>query len=252
MAPGRRILTLLIGIALIPAIWTSLKVTGLVSDRVLPSLPAVVAAAMDIEPSIFVHFASTGARLIVGLAIGTVLGIAIGILVNLGRTTADLILPMLHALRAIPAAAAVPFFLLWFGFSETGRVLLVVIAVATNVAVAAANILSRTPERYAIMFRGFGIDGHRLIRAYALPMVLSGILPTLRFSLALVIGAQTVSELLGAQVGLGYVIQNARSTFSLPALFLAMILLGVMTAGADAFLCWLWRRMIYWERGVVK
>jgi len=165
-----------------------------------------------------------------------------------GRAAVNLLLPTIQALRAIPAAAAVPFFLLWFGFSETGRLLLVVIAVATNVAVATLDILSKTPERYAIMFSSFGIQGRHMIRKYVIPMVLTGILPTLRFSLAVVIGAQAVSELLGAQVGLGYLIQNARATFSLPTLFLAMILLGVMTATADALLCFIWRRLLYWDR----
>jgi sulfonate transport system permease protein len=243
-------LSLVAGVLLIPAVWVLLKWLGIISDRLLPSPAAVLRAWRDIEPNILVHLTSTAARLIVGFVAGTLLGVALGILCGQGRVASNLLMPSLHALRAVPATATVPFFILWFGFSEGGRFLLVVMAVATNVAVASAQILYRVPERYAVMFRGFDLDGRRLIWAYAVPTVASQILPTLRFSLAVVIGAQVVSELLGAQVGLGYVLQSARATFSLPALFLAMILLGALTATADTFLCILWRRVVFWERSV--
>jgi len=246
----RNILALVFGIALIPAVWLLLKAMGIVSDRMLPAPLAVLLAAGDIEPNILIHLGSTAARLLVGFTAGTIIGLILGIAMHQGRAPLNLLMPSIQAIRAIPAAAAVPFFLLWFGFAESGRLLLVVVAVATNVAVASVDILSHTPDRYAIMFQSFGIDGRRLIRSYVMPTLLAGILPTLRFSLAVVIGAQIVSELLGAQVGLGYVIQNARATFSLPALFLAMILLGLLTAGSDALLCALWRKVVYWEREV--
>lgn len=237
-----------VGFGLIPAIWVMLKASHVVSDRLLPSPWAVLIAYQDIEPSIFIHCISTAARLAIGFFFGALLGIGLGIAANWGPIPQKLLLPSLQAVRAIPAAATVPFFLLWFGFSESGRLLLVVLAVATNVAIASTQILSRVPERYAIFFRGFNLDGRRLLRAYVLPTVAARILPTLRFSLALVVGAQTVSELLGAQVGLGYVMQSARATFSMPALFLAMILLGILTAVADGLLCAVWRRIVYWEK----
>jgi ABC-type nitrate/sulfonate/bicarbonate transport system permease component len=248
MRRALEIISLTVGVFLIPLVWAALKVSHTVSDRLLPSPSAVLFAYRDISPNILIHCLSTATRLAVGFCVGVGLGVFLGIAANSGRVLGSLLLPSLQALRAVPATAAVPFFLLWFGFSETGRLLLVVGAVATNVAIASAQILARVPEKYQVFFRGFRCDGRRLIWRYAVPIVASNILPTLRFALALVIGAQVVSELLGAQVGLGYVLQNARSTFSLPALFLAMILLGLMTAGFDALICWLWRWLVYWER----
>lgn len=242
------VIVFLIGIVLIPGIWVLLKIYDVVPDRLLPSPGEVILAYKDIEPSILIHFASTGLRLIVGFSMGIALGMTFGIFANRGRIQSMLLLPSLQAIRAIPAVATVLFFLLWFGFSETGRLLLVVLTVATNVAIASHQILIQVPQKYAVFFHTFKIDGRRLIWDYSIPMVFSQILPTLRFSLGLVIGAQTVSELLGAQVGLGYVIQSSRSTFSLPALFLAIILLGVMTATCDYLLCIIWRKLVFWRK----
>jgi ABC-type nitrate/sulfonate/bicarbonate transport system permease component len=242
------IIALFIGIMLIPAIWIGLKIFDFVPDRFLPSPQAVFLAYQDIEPNIFIHFISTALRLFVGFSVGIALGMTLGIFVNMGRVYSRLILPSLQAIRAIPAVATVLFFLLWFGFSETGRLLLVVLTVSTNVGIASYQILAQIPDKYAVFFHTFKIDRRKLILDYSLPMIILQVLPTLRFSLALVIGAQTVSELLGAQIGLGYVIQSARSTLSLPALFLAILLLGLITVVSDFLLCFIWRKLVYWKQ----
>ena len=82
---------------------------------------------------------------------------------------------------------------------------------------------------------------------FLLPSVLERILPTLRFALATALGLVVVSELLGSQVGLGYLIQTARSTFSLQLIFLAAILLGVMNFCLDFLLRWCWGLIVFWR-----
>jgi ABC-type nitrate/sulfonate/bicarbonate transport system permease component len=156
-------------------------------------------------------------------------------------------MPSIQSLRAVPAAAAVPFFLLWFGFSEWGRYLLVLMAVALNVAVAATQILGQHSNAHATFFASFGLKPGRLTIRYCLPRVLEDLLPTLRYSLALAVGAVTVSELLGSQIGLGYLIQTARLTFSLDLLFLVMISLGVLATLFDSGLQRLWDHLVFWR-----
>ena len=65
--------------------------------------------------------------------------------------------------------------------------------------------------------------------------------------MALAIGAVTVSELLGSQVGLGYLIQTSRLTFWLDLLFLSMLLLGILSAAFDWLLRGLWGVIVFWR-----
>jgi ABC-type nitrate/sulfonate/bicarbonate transport system permease component len=74
--------------------------------------------------------------------------------------------------------------------------------------VAGLELVAHAPENHKAFFHSFGLTPRKLTFRYALPRILEGILPTLRFSLALAIGAVTVSEVLGSQVGLGYLIQS--------------------------------------------
>jgi ABC-type nitrate/sulfonate/bicarbonate transport system permease component len=242
-----RIILAILGSLAIPATWWALKVYLNVSDRFLPSLEAVYGAIFSIDPSLGVHTFATVMRLLIGFVAGTIVGILVGVFLARWATVDAFFSPAIHALRAVPASAAVPFFLLWFGFSETGRYLLVLLAVGLNVAVASRQILARHSRPHLTFFASFGLSPGALPLRYSVPKIADEILPTLRFSLALSIGAVTISELLGSQLGLGYLLQSGRSTFSLHLMFLAMIVIGVVASIADFALRVGWNKLLYWK-----
>jgi ABC-type nitrate/sulfonate/bicarbonate transport system permease component len=136
---------------------------------------------------------------------------------------------------------------LWFGFAESGRLLLVVAGIAFNIAVATHQILSDVPEKQRILFKSFGIESSHLVRSYSIPRILESLLPTIRFSLSTAMGVVIVSELLGSQIGLGYLIQTARNTFSMHVIFLATILLGILNSLMDFLVTRVWSKAIYWR-----
>jgi ABC-type nitrate/sulfonate/bicarbonate transport system permease component len=239
---------MIVGAFALPLAWIAIKYGLGVSDRYLPSPLSVLQAVQDIQPNVWVHLAFTSLRLGIGFVLGIVVGIAVALLMIRSMAWQWFLTPIIEALRPVPAAAVVPFFLLWFGFSEWGRYLLVVTAIAFNIAIAAWQIVQDIPDNHNAFFLSFKLNPGQLLWRYVLPRIVEGILPTLRFSLALAIGAVTISELLGSQVGLGYLIQTSRSTFSLNVLFLAAILLGILSALADMLLVILWRYLTFWKR----
>lgn len=218
-----------------------------VSDRYLPGPGQVVSAASELEPSVWMHTAKTATRLLAGFVLGTLFGITVALMcVRVPRLQVGLT-PFLQSVRAVPAAAVVPLFLLWFGFSEWGRYLLVVTAIGFNIAIAALQVVQDVPPVHAAFFKSFRLSPGQLPIAYCLPRMVEGLLPTMRFSMVVAIGAVTVSELLGSQHGLGYLIQTSRATYSLHVLVLAILILGLMNAVADATLVWVWRRVVFWR-----
>lgn len=239
---------LVAGMLFVPAIWWVLTEWFCVSERYLPSIQSVATAWVGLEPSILVHLSATAFRFVIGFLIGTLAGITLSVITARMRWLDALLTPTILSMRAIPAAAMVPFFLLWFGFSESGRYVLATVAVAFNVSVAARQILAHIPMRHDSFFKSYGLNPYALTFKYCLPRIAEGILPTLRYSLALAIGAIAVSELLGSQVGLGYLLQTARSTFSLNLLFLSMLLFGVLSIAADSCLKLGWRYVTFWTK----
>jgi ABC-type nitrate/sulfonate/bicarbonate transport system permease component len=229
-------------------IWISLKQFGIVSDRYLPAPMAVLEVFNEVEPSIFVHLAYTSFRLVAGFIAGSVTGILLALAINKSDSLNRLLLPSLQSMRSIPAIATVPFFLLWFGFSEIGKIVLVVTGIAFNVAIATLQVLREIPEKDRILFKSFGIDPTTFVVQYSLPRIFEALLPSLRFSLSTAVGVVIVSELLGAQIGLGYLIQTSRSTFSIHVIFLCMLLLGILNSLLDFALTRGWSKLVYWKK----
>jgi ABC-type nitrate/sulfonate/bicarbonate transport system permease component len=183
----------------------------------------------------------------VGFSGGIVIGITLGLYLFRSTILNKILYPSIQALRSIPAAATVPFFLLWFGFDETGKFILIFSGIAFNLAITTLEVLNRIPEKFLIVFNSIKSKPQKNLRFFALPFVLEKILPTLRFSLATAISLVVISELLGSQIGLGYLIQTARSTFSMNVIFAAMILFGIMNYSADKLLIILWKKLIFWR-----
>ncbi len=235
------------GFVLIPLLWILVKQFDLVSDRYLPAPQAVLRACFEVDPNVFCHMGFTAVRLISGFISGVLAGILLGVAINRSPVLFKLLSPILNSMRSVPAIAIVPFFILWFGFSEWGRILLVVTGIAFNIAIATSQILSEIPEKHRILFKSFNIEPGSMMLDYTLPRLLETLLPTIRFSLSTAMAVVIVSELLGSQIGLGYLVQTARSTFSMHVIFLATIMLGFLNALLDFVLTKSWTRAVYWR-----
>jgi ABC-type nitrate/sulfonate/bicarbonate transport system permease component len=242
------IISTLIGVGLIPIIWLFLHYYVDVGERFLPSPVRVFESILSLQPNIIMHTLETSIRFIVGSVLGIISGIFLGLLLFKFKIINRLLAPSIQAIRAVPPIATIPFFLLWFGFSEIGRYLLVVVGIGFNITIATYQILNKLPEKYKVFFKSFPIKSQKRVLKFSLPVVLEKILPTVRFSLSTAIGLVIVSELLGAQVGLGYLIQVARATFSLEVVFLATMILGLIMVITDKFVVWAWKKMVFWEK----
>jgi ABC-type nitrate/sulfonate/bicarbonate transport system permease component len=212
----------------------------------LPGPGSIWIAITDLGWSLFLHTGATAIRTAVGFAAGVAGGVALALLAFRFRVIA-LTMPTANAIRAVPALATVPFFLLWFGFAEFGRYLMVALGLGLNVFVACVDVLQRPREQDVLNFRNFRLPVESLVVAYWLPRVIESLLPTLRFGVSLGLSLIVVSEMLGAQYGLGYLMQTSRATFSLNVLMLCAFLLGSLAVIADLALRKLWLAVVTWR-----
>lgn len=228
--------------------WLVVKYIVGVSDRYLPSPLSVLTAFRDIEPSVFDHTAATSLRILVSGSAGVILGIAVGICMHAYPALSRIITPTVQSFRSVPAVATVPFFLLWFGFAESGKFILIVLGIGLNVAVAAHHVLQEMPEKYRVALLSYDHSPRSFPIAVSLRLVAERILPTLRTSVSIAFGVVIVAELLGSQVGLGYLIQTSRTTYAIHVIFLATLILGLLNLVFDRALIGFWTALVYWNR----
>lgn len=235
------------GFLIIPCVWVLVKYLFAIPDRFLPSPIDVLNAARDLDPNVGHHLAASASRLLVGFTLGVVIGLVGAAIISIFDRCRLILDPVFSSLQSVPPLATVPFFILWFGFSEYGKFLIVFIAVATNIILYGVRTLDQIDSKYLIMIKSYKLPASNILFRVYLPYIISRSLPTVRYMLSVSVGLVLFSELLGAQLGLGYLIQTARSTFSMALVFLAALLATTLYVAVDYLLVVLWRTVFRWS-----
>lgn len=220
--------------ALVPlvllALWQYLSSAGVFTAVQLPAPSRVVAAAGDLlgRGQLGLHVAISTQRVLTGFAIGAVLGLALGAWTGLSRWANLLVAPTIGALRAVPSLAWVPLLLLWIGIGEDSKVTLVAIGAFFPVYTTVSAALAHVDPKLVEAARTFGIRGLRLFTTVQLPAVLPSVVSGLRLALAQAWLFLVAAELLGASMGLGFLLTDSQNNGRTDRLLLAIVLLAIL------------------------
>ena len=214
-------------------IWYAIAETGAASSLIVPHPTAVWRAAENIGWTVWLHAAATFLRTVVGFVVGSTLGVAVGCLVQFSPAFRSVVEPFLDASRPVPALALLPFFILIFGFSELGRFVLIILSVAVFVAIATIEAMAKVPEAWVRFARVSGLPRREVFASILLPGSAPWLVGPMRLALATAFTLAIASEFMGAQYGLGYLINTARVNLATQTIWLAVLILGLICQAAD-------------------
>lgn len=113
-------------------LWQLGSAVGLISQDVLPAPSLIVEAGIELirNGQLADALRVSGARVVIGLLLGGVVGAALGTAVGLSRWFEATVDPSMQMIRALPHLGLIPLFILWFGIGELPKVLLVALGVS--------------------------------------------------------------------------------------------------------------------------
>ena len=222
-----------VGLLVVVGLWFSITQFGLVKPFRLPHPIEVIRAAFDVRNEIIQHTAATLFRLLIGYALGVLLGIVSGFFLRSSQPINEIFYPMIESWRPVPTVALVPFFILWFGFAEIGKILLVLLGVALVIVVSTYEAIGNVKPVYVKAAYSLGASKRQMMLTVLLPAILPELKSGLRIALASGFGLVVVSEIMGADYGLGQLIDIARRTFSTQTIMLAILLIGTIALLLD-------------------
>lgn len=234
----RSVLTL----ALLLALWEGLTRLHLLPGFVLPSPQAVITAY---RPSMLEAAMSTLARAVIGFITGITAAYAsilIAHLMGSVRAADD----NFSAARAVPALAAMPLFLLWFGLGETARILVISLTVLAFVAGPLAEATRKLPREWSIQRERLGRSRLWEYMNVVAPGTLGQMIGAWRVGLAIALTTAVATDFMGASSGLGRSVDTARVTFNVPAIFLLLIIAAMMGLALDRLVAGSLRRAAHW------
>ncbi|WP_283179748.1 ABC transporter permease subunit [Gemmobacter sp. 24YEA27] len=230
-------------------IWEVGSHIGLVSTRILPRPSTVLAKAwtMTLSGELFLHLGVSALRAFAGLAIGGLLGFALGLSNGLSQRSALLTDTTVQMIRNIPILALIPLVIIWFGVGETARLFLVAISVFFPIYINTFHGVRNVDPQLIEMGRAYGMSQRSLFLRVIFPGALPTIFVGLRYALGLMWFVLVVAETLAASAGLGYMAMQAREFMQLDVVVLSILLYALLGKLADMITRALETRALAWN-----
>ena len=252
--PRRRAFGMRVGaIALFLASWALVagvvEALGLVNPIFLPGPWLVIGKVVELalNGQLWAHVGATLQRVALGFSSGAVLALAVGLPAGHFRSVRRAVEPVVELLRPIPPLAMLPLFVVWIGIGEESKVGFITYATFFPMFLTAVHAVRRIDPLLVRAAESLGARPRQLFFRVLLPAALPEILTGMRLGLALSFFVIVISEFIGAEHGLGYLINDGRNFFLVPQMLGAAVVLGLLGYAGNALVRLLERRTLRWQ-----
>ncbi|MFN0264591.1 ABC transporter permease [Tepidamorphus sp. 3E244] len=192
------------------------------------------------------HAGITFLEMVLGLIVGTVLGVATALTVTLFRPARHLVLPLLVASQALPVFAIAPLLVIWLGFGLASKIAMATLIIYFPVASAFYDGLRRTEPHLLDLARLYGASNVATTLVLRVPAALPALASGLRVAAAIAPIGAVVGEWVGASAGLGFVMLQANARVQTALVFACLLFLAVAALALRLIVEFSTRRLVHW------
>jgi NitT/TauT family transport system permease protein len=229
--------------------WEAGARSGLISTLALPPLSTVAAAWVDLlkDGELVSNGAASLWRTGAGLTLAIVIGAALGIFMAWWRPVNVLLSPLVEIFYPMPKSALIPVTVLWLGFGNGSKILLIFLGCMLPVTIGAFNGARSSEQALVWSARSMGANRLRMLWDVVVPSAMPELLNGIRTALALSFILLVSSELIAAREGLGYLIGFLGASGTYDAMFAVVLTVALLGFIADRIYLVLMQRMLRWR-----
>jgi NitT/TauT family transport system permease protein len=193
------------------------------------------------------HVWITLAETLLGFALGSALAFAFGISVALSRRVEYFLYPFIVMFQAMPKVALAPLIIIWFGLGLTSKVvsasLVAFFPLMVNTIV---GLRSADDDRINLM-RSLAATRGQIFWMLQLPNAMPYIFAGLEIAMIFALIGAIVAEFVGAQSGLGMLMQSMNFTMDVAGQFSVLLILSVVGLLLNSAVSEIRRRVLFWD-----
>ena len=224
----------------------------------LADLPAFILPTPDLVWSRFLRSLATGTLLyhtlitlrevLFGLALGVGFASVLGYALAKSERLEKLLSPYIVASQSVPIVAIAPLLVIWFGAGLFSKVLICALIVFFPVLVNTIVGVRSVPDNLRDLMRSLDASPWQTLRLLEIPAALPVLMGGLRVGATLSVIGAVVGEFVGADRGLGFLINVGRGQYDTALVFVAVFALVFMAMGLYGFVVLLEDRFLAWQR----
>lgn len=212
-----------------------------------PTLIASAFGELAQTGELFRHIGISLGRVLAGFGIGGALGLLFGLMSGFSRRMEMMTDPLIQLLRLTPSLAIAPLFILWFGFGETSKVLIIATGAFFPMYVNTVLGIRNVDNKLVEVARALAYSPANQIAKLILPSSVPSILLGVRLSLAVSWLSVVVAELVNSKAGIGFLIYFGQYNSRTELIFVGVIIFAVAGKLVDSLVRFLERRMLKWR-----
>lgn len=249
---ARRVLTPLLTIVALLALWQAVVVVGIVPNFLLPTPVQVVQALVGDAALLASHCVTTLAEAAAGLAAGVALGFVFAVLMDRFESFYLAFEPLMTISQTIPTVAIAPLLVLWLGYGALPKVVLVIVSTFFPITVSLASGFRSVDPDVIDLMRTMNASRWQVFWYAKLPAAAEQFFSGLRISATYAIVGAVIAEWLGGNEGLGVYMTRVRKSFSYDRMFAAIIVISALSLALMKVVELVQRLCMPWKRAERK
>jgi NitT/TauT family transport system permease protein len=229
--------------------WELAARLNIVSSLALPPLSSVATAWVDLirDGELIDNGGASLYRAFMGLLFAVIVGGGLGMAMARIRLLDVFVNPLVELFYPLPKSALIPVTVLWLGFGDGSKILLIFLGCMIPVTIGAYNG-ARGSDRVLIWSaRSMGASRLRVLRDVVLPSAMPELLNGIRTALALSFILLVSAELIQSQKGFGYLIGFLGASGSYEAMFAVVLTVAFLGFAADRIYQLFVNRVLLWR-----
>jgi len=230
----RRLAMLALSFGSFIVVW-HLVSTYVVSPHLIPPPSEVLRTGVPMLTTAEIprHMAASLTRVAVGFALGSGLGIILGVLMGRIRVVHDLLDPVIEFFRFLSPTAMIPIAVIWFGIGETSKYFLIFWGTFFIVLINSIHGVMATPWARVRAAECLGATQAQIFALIVLPSAIPSIVTGMRVALASSYLSIIPAEILAADSGLGYLLQQSSLLVQTNRVFVVLAVFGLLGYASD-------------------
>ena len=201
---------------------------------------------MSANEQLWHHSMITALEVVVGFLLGSLLGVVIGFVLGMAPRAEMVLSPYILALQIAPKVAFAPLFVMWFGYTVYPKILVAILIVFFPVMVNVLTAVRTVDPDMVNLVRSFSATRWQIFRMIEYPASLAALFSGLRIAATLAVIGVVVGELVGGNLGLGYLLTYGEGQGNTAVVFVTIIMLTIIGIVAYAAIVLAERRVLHY------
>jgi ABC-type nitrate/sulfonate/bicarbonate transport system permease component len=182
-----------------------------------------------------------------GLALAVFVGAILGITMAWWKPVNVLLAPIVEVFYPLPKSALIPVTVIWLGFGDGSKILLIFLGCMLPVTIGAFNGARSSEQVLVWSARSMGANRLRMLWDVVVPSAMPELLNGIRTALALSFILLVSSELIVAQKGFGFLIGYLGANGNYDAMYAVVLTVAFLGFAADRIYLAITKRTLAWR-----